>query len=44
LAFDSTANGFWVRAGEDSVVYRVDTWSADRLVPADSTLKATVSS
>jgi hypothetical protein len=44
LAIDSTANGFWVRAGEDSVVYRVDTWSADRLVPADSTLKATVSS
>jgi len=44
LAFDSTTNGFWVRAGEDSVVYRVDTWSADRLVPADSTLKATVSS
>jgi hypothetical protein len=40
LAFDSTANGFWVRAGEDSVVYRVDTWSADQLVPADSTLKA----
>jgi hypothetical protein len=40
LAFDSTANGFWVRAGEDSTVYRVDTWSADRLVPADSTLRA----
>ena len=31
LAFDSTANGFWVRAGEDSTVYRMDTWSADRL-------------
>jgi hypothetical protein len=40
LALDSTTNGFWVRAGDDSVVYRVDTWSADRLVPADSTLKA----
>jgi hypothetical protein len=40
LAFDSTANGFWVRAGGDSTVYRVDTWSADRLVPADSTLRA----
>jgi Domain of unknown function (DUF4340) len=40
LAFDSTANGFWVRAGDDSVVFRVDTWSADQLVPADSTLKA----
>ena len=40
LAFDSTANGFWVRAGGDSTVYRMDTWSADRLVPADSTLKS----
>jgi hypothetical protein len=41
LAFDSTANGFWVKAGEDSTVYRVDTWFADRLTPADSTLRAT---
>ena len=40
LAFDSTATGFWVRAAGDSTVYRVDTWSADRLAPADSTLKA----
>jgi hypothetical protein len=40
LAFDSTANGFWVKAGEDSTVYRVDTWFADRLTPADSTLRA----
>jgi hypothetical protein len=40
LAFDSTANGFWVRAGEDSTVYRLDTWFADRLTPADSVLKA----
>nr|MBA3317728.1 DUF4340 domain-containing protein [Gemmatimonadales bacterium] len=39
LAFDSTANGFWVRAGNDSTVYRMDTWSADRLAPADSTLR-----
>jgi hypothetical protein len=39
LAFDSTANGFWVRAGEGSTVYRVDTWFADRLAPADSTLR-----
>jgi hypothetical protein len=37
--FDSTANGFWVKAGEDNVVYRVDAWSADRLVPADSAFK-----
>jgi hypothetical protein len=41
LAFDSTANGFWVKAGKDSTVYRVDTWFADRLTPADSTLRAT---
>lgn len=40
LAFDSTATGFWVRSGEDSTVYRLDTWSADRLAPSDSTLKA----
>jgi hypothetical protein len=40
LAFDSTATGFWVRAGADSTVYRMDTWSADRLTPADSSLKA----
>jgi Domain of unknown function (DUF4340) len=39
LAFDSTASGFWVRAGEDSTVYRVDTWAADRLAPPDSTLR-----
>ncbi|HWB39698.1 MAG TPA: DUF4340 domain-containing protein [Gemmatimonadales bacterium] len=38
LAFDSSATGFWVRAGGDSTVYRLDTWSADRLTPPDSTL------
>jgi hypothetical protein len=39
LVFDSTATGFWVRA-EDSTVYRLDTWSADRLTPSDSALRA----
>ncbi len=39
LAFDSTATGFWVRASGDSTVYRMDTWSADRLTPPDSTLR-----
>jgi hypothetical protein len=39
LALDSTGNGFWVQAGRDSTVYRVDTWFADRLAPADSTLR-----
>jgi hypothetical protein len=40
LVFDSTATGFWVRSGGDSTVYRLDTWSADRLTPSESTLKA----
>ncbi len=40
LAFDSTANGFWVRADKDSTVYRIDTYMADRLTPADGDLKA----
>jgi hypothetical protein len=40
LVFDSTATGFWARAAGDSTVYRLDTWSVDRLVPSDSTLKA----
>jgi hypothetical protein len=40
LTFDSTANGFWVRATGDSTVYRMDAWSVDRLAPADSTLRA----
>jgi Domain of unknown function (DUF4340) len=39
LAFDSTSTGFWVRGSEDSTVYRLDTWSADRLTPSDSALK-----
>jgi Domain of unknown function (DUF4340) len=39
LAFDSTATGFWVRGGEDSTIYRLDNWSADRLAPSESTLK-----
>lgn len=39
LAFDSTASGFWVRTTGDSTVYRMDTWSADRLAPVDSTFK-----
>jgi hypothetical protein len=39
LAFDSTSTGFWVRSGADSTVYRLDTWSADRLTPSDSALR-----
>jgi hypothetical protein len=40
LTFDSTASGFWARATGDSTTYRVDTWSVDRLVPPDTTLRA----
>jgi hypothetical protein len=40
LAFDSTAGGFWVRADTGSTVYRMDSWTADRLTPADNMLKA----
>ena len=39
LAMDSTANGFWVRVDSGSVVYRIESWTADRLAPADSTLR-----
>lgn len=39
LAFDSTSNGFWARAGSGGTVYRLDTWAVNRLTPADSTLK-----
>jgi hypothetical protein len=43
LVFDSTATGFWARAAGDSTVYRLDTWSVDRLAPSDSALKAKAS-
>ena len=39
LDFDSTAGGFWVRRSGGGTVYRVGTWEADQLTPADSTLK-----
>jgi hypothetical protein len=39
LAFDSTAQGFWVRADSATTVYRMETWAVDRLAPADSTLR-----
>jgi hypothetical protein len=39
LAFDSTAQGFWVRADGNPTVYRMDEWAVDRLAPADSTLR-----
>lgn len=39
LAFDSTAQGFWVRADSATTIYRMEAWSVDRLAPADSTLR-----
>jgi hypothetical protein len=41
LAFDSTAQGFWVRADSGATIYRMDGWAVDRLAPPDSTLRAT---
>jgi hypothetical protein len=40
LAFDSTATGFWARAGDGGTVYRMDSWGVDQLTPPDSTLRA----
>jgi hypothetical protein len=46
LVFDSTATGLWVRVdgraggqSEGQGVYRLDSWTADRLTPADSSLR-----
>ncbi|HKU61312.1 MAG TPA: DUF4340 domain-containing protein [Gemmatimonadales bacterium] len=39
LTFDSTAQGFWVRADSSTTIYRMENWAVDRLAPADSTLK-----
>lgn len=40
LTIDSTASGYWVRREGDSTVYRMDSWNADPLTPADSTFRA----
>jgi hypothetical protein len=39
LLFDSTTAGFWVRPDTGKTVYKVESWTADRLTPADSTLR-----
>jgi hypothetical protein len=36
LLFDSTAAGFWVRADTGKTIYRIDSYTADRLAPVDS--------
>jgi hypothetical protein len=40
LLFDSTAAGFWVRPDTGKTIYRIESWTADRLTPADTSLKA----
>lgn len=40
LVFDSTAGGFWVRPDSGTTIYRIESFTADRLAPADSTLRA----
>ena len=39
LALDSTASGYWVRVDGGPEVSRLESWTADRLVPPDSTLR-----
>lgn len=39
LDFDSTAGGFWARRAVGGTVYRIYSWEADQLTPADSTLR-----
>ncbi len=40
LALDSMPGGFWVRADSGGTVYRMESWAADRLTPADSVVRA----
>jgi len=40
LVFDSTQAGFWVRPDTGQTVYRIEQWTADRLAPADSAVRA----
>jgi hypothetical protein len=39
LDFDSTRDAFWVRRSSGGTVYKVTTWDAEQLTPADSTLR-----
>ncbi len=39
VMFDSTAGAFWTRRDGDTTVYRISTFTVDRLTPADSTLR-----
>ncbi|HYX81577.1 MAG TPA: DUF4340 domain-containing protein [Gemmatimonadales bacterium] len=39
LDFDSTSGAFWVRRAGNETIYRLNSWEADQLTPADSTLR-----
>jgi len=39
LVFDSTASGFWVRPDTARTIYRLESWTADHLTPADTSVK-----
>lgn len=39
LAFDSTAEGDWVKADSGRTIYRMDAYSVERLTPADTALR-----
>lgn len=39
LRFDSIPSGLWVRTGEEGETYRLDSWTADQLTPAESSLR-----
>ncbi len=39
LVFDSIPAGFWVRTDTGKVVYRLEAWAADRLTPAENSLR-----
>jgi hypothetical protein len=39
LAFDSTASGFWVRPDTGSTIFRLESWTVDRLTPADTAVR-----
>ncbi len=40
LSLDSAASGAWTRREGDSVTYVLDNWTANQLMPVDSTLRA----
>jgi hypothetical protein len=39
LAFDSTASGIWVRPDTGSTIFRLESWTVDRLTPADTAVR-----